>query len=193
MAVDAIRMAMESYMAMELMAAREIPSKDCFVLNVGSFNGGNTNNIVCDYCKLFLSARSWDDGLIDFMERRIREICEGTASMLGGEAKVTVTKLLPFVENHPVMNARVRACAESLVGKENVVKGVRSMGGEDFAFLTRKKPCAMFRLGVSNDTNPETRNPVHNNKFDADEGCFDTAIPMFVNFVLENQDGLRFN
>lgn len=190
--VDAIRMAVESYIGMELMAAREIPSKDCFVLNVGAFNGGNTNNIVCDYAKMFLSARSWDDKLIDFMERRIREICEGTAKMSGGTAKVTVKKLLPYVDNHPIMNEKVRAVAEKLVGKENIVQGVRSMGGEDFAFLTRKKPCAMFRLGVSNDTNPDTRNPVHNNKFDADERCFETAIPMFVNFVLENQDGISF-
>ena len=190
--VDAIRMAMESYVAMEMMAAREIPSKDCFVLNVGSFNGGNTNNIICDYCKMFLSARSWDDDLIDFMERRIREICEGVAAMAGGTAKVTVTKLLPFVVNHPAMNRQVRACAEKLVGKENIVEDAPSMGGEDFSFLSRKKPCAMFRLGISNDNNPETRNPVHNNKFDADEGCFDVAVPMFVNFVLDNQDGIDF-
>ena len=95
------------------------------------------------------------------------------------------------MDNHPTVNAKVRAVAEKLVGKENVVAGVRSMGGEDFAFLTRKKPCAMFRVGVSNE-DPATRNPLHNNKFDADERCFDTSVPMFVNFVLENQDGIEF-
>lgn len=188
--VDAIRMAVESYLAMELMAAREIPSKECFVLNVGSFHGGNTNNIVCDYAKIFLSARSWDDSLIDFMERRIRGICEGTAAMIGGQAKVTVTKLLPYVDNHPVMNEKVRQTAEKLVGKENVVEGIRSMGGEDFSFLTRKKPCSMFRVGISNDTNPDTRCPLHNDHFDADERCFDASVPMFVNFVLDHQDGI---
>ena len=190
--VDAIRMAMQAYMSMELMAAREIPSKDAFVLNVGSLNGGNTNNIVCDYAKMFLSARSWDDQLIDFMERRIRQICESTAEMCGGTAKVTVTKLLPMVVNHPVMSQRIRSVAEKVAGKENIVCDGPSMGGEDFSFLTRKKPCVMFRLGVSNDTNPDTRCPVHNNKFDVDEGCFDVAVPMFVNFVLDYQDGIEF-
>ena len=186
--VDAIRMAVESYLGIEMMAAREIPSKDCFVLNVGTFNGGNTNNIICDYCKFFLSARTWDDDLLDTMSRRITEICEGTAKMIGGEAKVTITKLLPYVVNHPVMNQKVRACAEKLVGKENVEKGIRSMGGEDFSFLTRKKPCSMFRVGVT--TSDATNNPLHSVTFDADERCFDTAVPMFVNFVLENQDGI---
>ena len=190
--VDAIRMCVESWMGIEIMAAREIPSKECFVLNVGKIGGGNTNNIVCDYCSMFLSARSWDDELIDFMSRRVTDICEGTAKMIGGEAKVTIKKLLPYVDNHPTMNAKVRAAAEKLVGKENIVDGVRSMGGEDFAFLTRKKPCAMFRIGVSNDENPNTRAPLHNACFDADERCFETAVPMFVNFVLENQDGIVF-
>jgi len=188
---DAIRMCAESWMGIELMAAREIPSKECFVLNVGQIQGGNTNNIVCNECSMFLSARSWDDPLIDFMSRRITEICEGTAKMVGGEAKVTIKKLLPYVDNHPVMNEKVRAVAEKLVGKENVVSGVRSMGGEDFAFLTRKKPCSMFRIGVSNEENPDTKAPLHNARFDADERCFDTAIPMFVNFVLANQDGIE--
>ena len=189
--VDAIRMAVESYLGIEMMAAREIPSKDCFVLNVGTFNGGNTNNIVCDYCKFFLSARTWDDDLLDTMSRRITEICEGTAKMIGGEAKVTITKLLPYVDNHPVINQKVRECAEKLVGKEKVSRGIRSMGGEDFSFLTRKKPCAMFRVGVTNDAMPETNNPLHSVNFEADERCFDVSIPMFVNFVLENQNGIE--
>ena len=188
--VDAIRMAVQAYIGMELMAAREIPSKDCFVLNVGTFHGGNTNNIVCDYAKMFVSARSLDDELSAFMERRIREICEGTAQMLGGETKVTVTKMLPYVDIHPTINAKVLACAEKLVGKENIQWGVRGMGGEDFSFLTRKKPCAMFRVGVTNPNDPSTNNPLHSVSFDADERCFDTSIPMFVNFVLENQDGI---
>ena len=188
--VDAIRMAVQAYIGMELMAAREIPSKDCFVLNVGTFHGGNTNNIVCDYAKMFVSSRSLDDDLTAFMERRIREICEGTAQMLGGEAKVTVTKLLPYVDIHPAVNTKVLACAEKLVGTENIEYGVRGMGGEDFAFLSRKKPSAIFRVGTTNDTNPDTKNPLHNSKFDADERCFDVSIPMFVNFVLENQDGI---
>ena len=190
--IDAIRMAVEAYMGIEMMAAREIPSKEPFVLNVGAFNGGNTNNIVCDYAKFFLSARSWDDALSAFMERRIREICDGTAKMCGGDAKVTVTKMIPYVDNHPVMNQHLRKVAEKVVGTENIVNGVRSMGGEDFSFLTRQKPCVMFRLGVSNDFNPDTHAPVHNDHFDADERCFDTGIAMFVNFVLDNQDGIAF-
>lgn len=190
--VDAIRMAVQAYIGLELMIARELPPKDACLLNVGALSGGKTNNIVCDYAKMFLSARSWDDDQIALMERRIREICDSAAQMGGGTAKVTVTKLIPYVKNDPAVLRRLRLAAEKAVGKENVVSGERSLGGEDFAFFSRKKPCAMFRQGISNGENPDTRVPLHNDHFDVDEGCFQTGISVFVNFVLENQDGSSF-
>ena len=48
----------------------------------------------------------------------------------------------------------------------------------------------MFRLGVGNDTIPDTRCALHNDHFDADERCFEVSIPLFVSFVLDNQDGI---
>lgn len=191
-AVDAIRMAHQAYMGMELMVAREIPSKDCFVFNVGSFHGGNTNNIVCDYAKMFISARSWTDELSAFMERRVREICESTAQMCGGEARVTVTKLIPFVMNNATMVERLWESAERTLGKGHVHSIDRTMGAEDFSFMSRQKPSVMFRFGVGSDEVPESRTPLHNKKFDLDERCFDYGIDVFVNFVLDNQDGIKF-
>ncbi len=183
--VDAIRMAVQAYMGMELMLAREVPSRASAVLNVGTIHGGNTNNIVCDHVKMFLTTRTHSDELTAFMEQRIREICEATAEMCGGESKVTVTKLLPYVVNHPTMVEKLRASA-AVLGEDGVHKGERSMGGEDFAFLSRVKPCAMFRLGVGYTT------PLHSTTFCPDEGCFDTGIAVFTQFVLDHQDGIEF-
>ncbi len=184
--VDAIRMAVQAYMGMELMLAREIPSRAAAVLNVGTIHGGNTNNIVCDHVEMFLTTRTHSDELTAFMERRIREICDATAKMCGGEAKVTVTKLLPYVINHPVMTANMRASAAAVVDAECIHEGVRSMGGEDFAFLSRVKPCVMFYLGVGITT------PVHSTTFCPDESAFETGIAVFTQFVLDNQDGIDF-
>ena len=184
--VDAIRMAVQAYMGMELMLAREVPSRAPAVLNVGTIHGGNTNNIVCDYVKMFLTTRTHSDELTALMERRIREICEATAQMCGGESKVTVTKLLPYVINHPDVTASLRTSAAAVLGEECVHTAERSMGGEDFAFLSRVKPCAMFRLGVGDTT------PLHSTTFCPDEGCFDTGIAVFTQFVLDNQDGIEF-
>ena len=190
--VDAIRIAVQAYMGMQTIVSREAPAQEPCVLNVGAFNAGHTNNIICDYAKLFISTRTWSDELTATLEKRIREVCEGTAAMCGGTAKVTVTKLLPYVLNHQVMADKLRQTAVKLLGEENVIVPVRTMGGEDFSFLSRVKPGVLFRLGVSNDHNPDTLAPLHNGHFDLDERCFETGINVFINFVLENQDGIAF-
>lgn len=190
--IDAIRMAVQAYMGMQTIVSREAPAQEACVLNVGAFNAGHTNNIICDYAKLFISTRTWSDELTATLEKRIREVCEGTAAMCGGSAKVTVTKLLPYVDNHPVMAQKMRQVGQKLLGQENVIVPTRTMGGEDFSFLSRVKPGVLFRLGVSNDHNPDTLAPLHNGHFDLDENCFKTGIDMFIHFVLENQDGITF-
>ena len=184
--VDAIRMAVQAYMALELMMAREIPARAAAVLNVGTIHGGNTNNIVCDHVEMFLTTRTHSDELTAFLERRIREICEGTAKMCGGEAKVTVTKLLPYVINHPAVAAGVRQSAAAVLGAAHVHEAVRTMGGEDFAFLSRVKPCALFRLGVGHTT------PLHSTTFCPDEAAFAVGLDVFTQFVLDHQDGILF-
>ena len=130
----------------------------------------------------------WDGRDVD----RIRETCEGVAAMCGGTAKVTVTKLLPYVLNNEVMVEKLKETADKVIGKENVMIPQRTLGGEDFAFMTRVKPCVLFRLGSTNAENPDTLAPLHNGHFDIDENCFKTGMDMFVNFVLDHQDGISF-
>lgn len=190
--IDAIRMAVSAYNALELMVAKEVSPLEPVIYNVGAFNAGNTNNIVCDYAKLMISSRTWSDELSEFLERRTGEICEASAAMMGGTVKVTRTKLLPFVPNDPVVTERMRLAAEKVVGSENIQQRPRGLGGEDFSFLARKKPGMLFRLGTRNEENPETQNALHNACFDVDEGCYAVGIPIFVNFVLDNQDGIQF-
>ena len=176
---------------MTFLVSREVPSNQPCLLNVGAFHAGHTNNIICDYAKLLLSSRTHSDALTERMEQRIRQICEGVATTCGGSAKVTVTKLLPYVINHPEVTRRMRHTMETVIGPENVLLATRTLGGEDFAFLSRRKPGVMFRLGTRN---PEDSNPpavLHNAHFDIDERCFAVGIPIFVTFVLENQDGFE--
>ena len=190
--VDAIRMAVSAYNNLELMVAKEVPPTAPIIYNVGALNAGTTNNIVCDYAKMLISSRTWEDDLSELLERRTKEICEASAAMIGGTCKVTRTKLLPYVKNHPVMCQKLRQVAIKLLGEENVTVTERGMGGEDFSFLSRIKPGVFFQLGTANDTNPDTCAPLHNGHFDLDERGFEKGIDLFINFILENQDGIEF-
>ncbi len=188
---DAISMAVQAYCAMEMMAAKEIDPAEQVILNIGAIKGGMTNNVICDHCWMFGSSRAHSDEISEKLITRIREICEGVAAMSGGRAEVKVTKFLPYVLNEKTMSNRMRTCAEKVLGAEKVGTRKRTMGGEDFGFLCRKKPGVMFDLGTRND-DPATALPLHNAGVVFDEGCFETGINVFVQFVLDNMDGIEF-
>ena len=190
--IDAIRIAVEAYMGLELMLAREVPSNEPTLLNIGTFHGGSANNIIADYAKITLSSRTQNDELTKFMEKRIKEICEKIAELYGGSAKVTVTKLLPYVDCNPIMTECMRKTAERLLGEENILPRKRTMGGEDFSFISRKKPSVMFRLGVGKNVEKSPAAPLHSPNFLADEDCLKYSIDLFVNFVTDYQNGITF-
>ena len=184
-------MAVEAYTAMEIMVAKEFAPTQPRLFNIGTFHGGETNNVICNYCKMFASARTHSDEASDFLLQRVTEICEGIAKMNGGEAKVTVNKLLPYVLNHPVVYEKVNETARRVLGEENlIIETVRGLGGEDFGFLTRKKPCTIFNLGTRGD-DPNTAKALHQDTFDIDERGMEYGIKMFIGFVEDHQDGFE--
>ena len=187
---DAIAMAMEAYMAMEMMAMKEVNPVEPRLLNIGSIHGGNTNNILCDHCSMFGSSRTHSDEVSQYMIDRIKEICEGIAACNGGRAEVKVVKFLPYVINDPAVCALVRKTAEKVLGPERIGRREkRTLGGEDFSFLCRRKPGMMFRLGSAGE-NPDTHTANHSVTFDIDEACLMVGVDMFTQFVLDNMNGL---
>jgi len=100
---DAIAMAVEAYTALEIMCAKEFKAKEPRIFNVGTFQGGITNNIICDYCKMFCTLRTHSDAVSEKFMTRARQICEGIAAMQGGRVEVTVTKHMPYVINDETM------------------------------------------------------------------------------------------
>ena len=187
--IDAISMAVEAYSAMQTMVAREFKAKEPRILNIGAFNGGHTNNVVCDYCKLFCSSRSHSDAVSQKLLDRCTKICNCIAQMHGGEAKLTVNKFLPYVHNDPIVTEKLEQAAAKVVGAENISEHVRGMGGEDFAFLSRVKPSVQFMLGVKTP-GAEKSYPVHNVRFNPDESAMTFGIETFVQFVLDNMYGI---
>lgn len=184
---DAIAMAVQAYVALDHMAAKEIAAKHMHMFHVGAFNGGYTNNVVSDYCKLFCTSRTHSDEVTQFILDRTRQICEGIAAINGGEAKVTVNKFLPYVDHHPVMVEKLRQTVVNHMGADKIRPRKRGMGGEDFGFISRVKPSLQFDLGSGI---PAT---AHHPKFVIDEACMEVGVDLFTQFVLDHQDGIDFS
>ena len=188
---DAIMAAIETVTAMQIMVAKEIHVSKPKMLNIGSFHGGKTNNVICDYVEMFGSCRAAEDSVSEYMERRIQEICKGMELTTGCKIEYEQVKFLPYRVNNPVLYRKVKETADKLLGAENVFRPARrGLGGEDFGYLTRKKPCLFVNFGVK-DPN-KGRIPVHTTKFDIHPDSYATPVDLMFNFVMENMDGIEF-
>lgn len=189
--IDAIAMAVRAYTALEMLIAKEVDAKDPVIFNVGAIEGGITNNIIADHCRMFCTLRTHREETEELLLNRMKEICEGTARTSGGQFTFTVSKHYPIVYNNAVLVEKMRQTAEKTIGKEQITGHPRSLGGEDFSYFSAQKPGMMFRLGVRNEEKGITAGAHHNN-FDIDENALDVGVRMFVRFVLDNQDGISF-
>ena len=189
--VDAIVMAMRALMDIELTVAKEINAKKPVIFNVGAIHGGETNNIICDHCRMFCTLRTWDQEVADYILDKIKRIIEAVASTAGGSATFEMSKHYPIIHNNPKLSACFRAAAVKLVGEENMHVNARGMGGEDFSYFADIKPGALMRLGVRNEEKGYTIG-VHNDRFMLDEDALEYAVNVFVQFIQDYQNGIEF-
>lgn len=188
--IDALAMAVKAYTAIEFMIAKEFPAQTMRIFNVGALHGGVANNVICNHASMNCTLRTWDEETDAKAIKRIKEIVSAIAKESGGRAKFIQDKYYPIVYNDKKITELVKGAAEKIVGIENIVTHVRSMGGEDFAYMAKEKPGCMFRLGIRNE-DKECKYSAHQDKFKIDEDALSIGSDMFVQFVLDNMNGIR--
>ena len=189
--VDALLMTVNAITAMEYVIAKEVDGREVKVMNIGTIHGGEAANVVCNHVAIRGTLRTWKDEVNDFILERLEQVCNSVAAQFRGKAEFKVVKYMPHMIAHPVMQKQLRQVAAKMVGDENIVQRPRTSGGEDFAFLTRKKPCGHFKVGIK-PLDMKKKNIAHAPHFVLDNAVFAPAVDMFVNFVLENQNGIDF-
>ena len=189
--VDANLMAMRAFMDIELVVAKCFSAKAPIIFNVGAIHGGVTNNILCDHCSMFCTLRTWTDEVREGMLTRIRAIAEAVALTSGGRVTYTPVKYYPIVHNDPTLTACFRASAARALGEECVHDNARSMGGEDFSYFANEKPGSFMRLGVK-PADKEKVPGVHNDCFDIDESALSVGVNVYLQFILDHQNGIEF-
>ncbi len=187
--VDAISVAVKAYMAIELMLAKELPSNSVCIFNIGKIQGGITSNVICDNVNMFCTLRTHDEKTADYVIKRIKEIIYHAAKASKGRAKFTQLKCLPIVYNDELITDKLINSAKKIVGQDNLTDWERSTIGEDFAFYAKEKPSCMFFLGVRNQEK-KCVYALHQDKFNVDEDALKIGSDIFVQFVLDNMNGI---
>jgi amidohydrolase len=143
--IDPVVAASALVQALQTIASRNIDPVESAVVSVTQIHAGDTWNVIPDGAVLRGTTRAFTPKVQDLVERRLREICAGTAAAYGAEVKLRYERRYP-----PTVNAarETEVCAsvlERMVGPENVVRVQPTMGSEDFAFMLQAKPgCYVF-------------------------------------------------
>ena len=186
---DALAMAVDAYVNIQMVLTREIDPFKRFVCSVSAINAGNTHNVIAESAEMKISVRTYEVELNDFIERRIKAICKNAAELRGGEYQFDGGIAAYPIVNDPLISQAVLKAAEEIVGKEKVVQMQPKMSSEDFSQYLRKKPGVFFRLGTRNDAKGCNTLP-HNNDFLIDEDAFEFGSKTCIQFVFDNMYGI---
>jgi hippurate hydrolase len=135
-------------MALQTIVARNIHPMDPSVVTVGAFHAGSASNIIPERAEIVVGIRSFDPGVRDELERRIRMIAEAQAASFGMRATVDYERSYDATINHKAETDFLREAAIRFAGADKVVDLARPfMGSEDFAYMLKERPGSYFFLG----------------------------------------------
>ena len=183
-------MAVQAYVAIEVMIAKRIAEKNRVIFNVGKINGGTANNVIPANCIMDCTLRTLSMEDDAYLMEHIHKICNSIADEFGGSFEMIETENRPNFIGDEILTDLVRKSAEKVVGKENVFNKEVTMGGEDFSYYANEKPACMFYLGVNN-VEKGIISPVHTGTFDIDENALDIGVMVFKQVVFDSVKNLK--
>jgi len=172
LSVDPVVMAAQAILALQTIRSRNLSAFEPSVVTVGIVRGGERFNIIPGEVLLEGTVRTYNDEVRSTVERRMREILDGTTRAGGGSYELAYKKNAPATVNDRPLAETVRPLLERTLGADNVKVVEPSMAGEDFAYFANQVPGFFFRLGVVKPGT--TSGGLHTPTFRAD----DSAVPV---------------
>ncbi|MBQ9582375.1 MAG: amidohydrolase [Synergistaceae bacterium] len=182
--VDPVTIASHIVISLQEVIAREIAAPSPAVITIGKIGGGFAYNVIPNEVEIEGTTRAFDDGVRQFMAKRIGEISSSVAATFRGSCDYEMDWGAPPVINDVEMAKLAGNAAIRVLGAENVQTSRPSpnMAGEDFAYYLAERPGAFMFLS-SSDPAKHTDVPHHNPKFDVDEDVLYQGSAVFVAIV----------
>ncbi|MDL4842765.1 M20 family metallopeptidase [Aquibacillus rhizosphaerae] len=177
---DAIVIGSQLVTNLQQIVSRRVDPLSTAVLSIGTFNAGNTFNIIADTATITGTVRTFDPDLQNQIIQEMENIIKGTCTSYEAGYTFNYEKGYPPVVNHPEQAALVLQAASEVNEVENAREVVPSMTGEDFSYYLLKKPGAFFFTGAQKEGHIY---PHHHPKFDIEERSMVLAAKTLINTV----------
>ncbi|MDP2368799.1 M20 aminoacylase family protein [Rhodoferax sp.] len=184
-AVDPVLVAAHIITAVQSIVSRNVKPVDSAVISLCGLEAGDMGamSVIPGSAKLVGTVRTFSPVVQELIERRLNELCSAIALGFGASAQVHYERLYPATIN-TVAQARFAAdVAQSLVGREHVVRDLEpSMGAEDFSFMLRVKPGAYMRLGQGEE-NGVGSCFLHNSRYDFNDAVLPLGAALHASLI----------
>ena len=189
--IDALAAGVKIYNGIQLLVSREVDPFDACVMSVCTMNAGETVASNADKCVMQGSIRCMKDETMAWARARLEKLVKFVAEEAGVTWSLSWSgDPLPSAHNDHAMYEAFVASARKVVGEERVVHLATSPGAEDFAYYEKHRPGLLFGLGLRNEEKGACH-PAHTRNWDIDEEGLQTGVQVFVQFVLDNMNGVK--
>ena len=181
--IDAIVTASQVVLALQTIRSRNLSPFTASVITTGVFRAGDRNNIVAGEAYLEGTIRTFDDSVLATIQRRMREIFDGTTRAAGAGFTLDFDEPYPVLVNDSALARRFRPVLERVAGPANVRQAPPRTGAEDFSWFSREVPG--FYIGIGAVPPGKVSGGHHTPTFYADDGTVPMAMRVMSTLVLE--------
>ena len=189
---DAIVVASAAVMQLQTIRSRRTDTMEPLVLTIGSFHGGNRENIIAEEVELKGTVRTYSEAMQEQVIQQMHQTLKGVTESFGANYVLDYKKGYPPTINNAALVRRMLPTMKRINGEAGVLASPPSMGGEDFSYFAKEVPGFFYWLGVANRERGITAGN-HTPDFDADEKCLATGVKTMAALVIDylEQEGMK--
>jgi len=167
--------------AIQGIRSRRVDPTKGATISIGYIHGGTVTNVIPAEVKLGGTMRSFDDDVRAQLKRELAQACE-VAKALGGDYELRIAPGYPSTYNDPAVADVIEQSARGMLGAEGMNPPQPMMGAEDFSYMARSAPGAMFMLGAKFD---DQNRPHHTPVFDISEDALPVGAAVLADTAVQ--------
>lgn len=182
--VDPINAAVQVYLALQSLIAREIGGTQEAVLTIGQLAAGEVANVIPEKAVLQGTLRTFKKEVREHLVKRIKEVADGVAKTYRCQIEYEVLSACPSVVTEDGVTTKAEESIKSLLPNFVILKDAHGMGSEDFAWITDKVPGAYFMMGAG-PKEEEKRLGQHNPKVEFNEEVLSLGAAIYAKTAID--------
>lgn len=149
LSVDPIHIAVQIYLGLEEIIAREVNSSSPCVMTIGKLTAGEANNIIPETAEIQGSIRTTSIENREIMVSRMKEVACKIAEVYRGTAEVEmISEVPPLICNEKFTKEILSYMSELEIPGQMGVPGIQASASDDFSVILEKVPGAYIFLSA---------------------------------------------